>query len=118
MSAAPVLRVGADCLFTGIQPSLAKALKERLTIANPEYLAAKRYGRWIGKKLKPTLIYFTEEDGGLRFPRGFANQAVLLCRELCRENPEIVDNRRLLPQVAFGFAGELRPGSPASVGLQ
>lgn len=109
MSTVPVLSVGADCLFTGIAPALAQALKERLTIANPEYLAAKRYGRWIGKKLKPTLVYYTEEDGGLRFPRGFANQAVLLCRELCQENPQIVDRRQLLPEIEMQFLGELRP---------
>ena len=117
VSAAPRLTVAADCLFSGIAPGLAQALKERLTIANPEYLAAKRYGRWIGKKLKPTLVYYREEDGALRFPRGFANQAVLLCRELCRENPEIVDQRRLLPPLTFNFAGELRPYQQEAVDI-
>ena len=103
------LTVAADCLFTGIAPPLRQALQRRLTIDNPQYLAAKRYGRWIGKKLKPTLCYFTEEDDGLRFPRGFANQAVLLCRELCAVNPPIVDRRRLLPEIEVAFHGELRP---------
>ncbi len=105
----PLLTVAADCLFTGIDLPLRQALQRRLTIDNPQYLAAKRYGRWIGKKLTPTLSYFTEEDDGLRFPRGFANQAVLLCRELCAVNPPIVDRRRLLPAIDVTFKGELRP---------
>jgi superfamily II DNA or RNA helicase len=109
MSDAPILTVAADCLFTGIDPLLEKALKERLTIDNPQYLAAKRYGRWIGKKLKPTLCYYSQEVRGLRFPRGFANQAILLCRELCRADPRIVDNRRLLAPIDLHFSGDLRP---------
>jgi superfamily II DNA or RNA helicase len=105
----PILTVTADCLLTGIDLVLEQALKDRLTIENPAYLAAKRYGRWIGKKLKPYLKYYDPVPEGLRFPRGFANQAVLLCREFSGADPEIVDRRRLLPAASFTFAGELRP---------
>ena len=51
------LTIGSECCITGIPLDFEKALKERLTIDNPEYLAAKKYGRWIGKKLKPQLKY-------------------------------------------------------------
>ncbi len=105
----PILTVTSDCLLTGIDLPLEQALKDRLTIENPQYNAAKRYGRWIGKKLKPLLKYYEPVPDGLRFPRGFANQAVLLCREFGCGDPEIIDRRRLLPEVVFTFAGELRP---------
>ena len=77
----PSLTVAADCLLTNIPFALEKAVKKQLTIDNPKYIAAKKYGRWIGKQLKPTLTYYESVSDGLRFPRGFANQAVLLCRE-------------------------------------
>ena len=105
----PTLTVTSDCLLTGIDLALETELKKRLTIDNPQYIAAKKYGRWVGKKLKPQLKYYEPVPTGLRFPRGFSNQAVLLCREFYGHDPEIVDNRRLLPPVDFSFNGELRP---------
>jgi superfamily II DNA or RNA helicase len=115
MNMPPVLTVTSDCLLTGIDLSLEQALKDRLTIENPQYNAAKKYGRWIGKKLKPLLKYYDPVPEGLRFPRGFANQAVLLCREFCGMDPQIIDQRRLLPEADFTFAGELRPYQEAAV---
>lgn len=102
------LTVSSDCLLMGIDLKLEQQLKARLTIDNPKYLAAKKYGRWIGKKLKPTLKYYEPVPKGLRFPRGFANQAVLLCREYSGKDPEIIDKRRLLEAVDFVFNGSLR----------
>ncbi len=109
MAMVPTLTVTSDCLLTGIDPALEQELKSRLTIDNPEYSAAKRYGRWIGKRLKPLLTYYESVPEGLRFPRGFANQAVLLCRDFTGQDPAIIDRRRLLPEVRFSFQGELRP---------
>ncbi len=105
----PTLTVTSDCLLLDIDLPLEQELKRRLTIDNPEYLAAKKYGRWIGKKLQPTLKYYDPVPRGLHFPRGFSNQAVLICRQLTGASPEIIDQRRLLPEVDFHFQGELRP---------
>ncbi|WP_457577575.1 DEAD/DEAH box helicase [Desulfomarina sp.] len=102
------LTVAADCLLSGIDFDFEQELKKRLTIENPQYIAARKYGRWIGKKLKPQLKYYEPVPGGLRFPRGFANQAVLLCRRLLGRDPEIIDRRRLLAEIDFSFRGELR----------
>ncbi len=104
----PTLTVAADCLLTGISPELERDIKTQLTIDNPQYLAAKRYGRWIGKRLQPTLRYYEPVPGGIRFPRGFSNQAVLLCRHHGMD-PEIIDNRRLLAQREFICTASLRP---------
>ena len=111
----PTLTVAADCLLEDIPLALETAVKARLTIDNPKYISAKKYGRWIGKTLKPTLKYYESVPGGLRFPRGFANQAVLLCREFLQETPKIHDKRLLLPGEAFVFAGALRPYQQAAL---
>ena len=105
----PRLTVTSECTLTGIDFSLETGIKERLTIKNPQYAAAKKYGRWIGKKLKPELKYYEPIPTGLRFPRGFANQAILLCRNAIGKDPEIIDNRRLMPEIELEFHGELRP---------
>ncbi|MEK6202382.1 MAG: DEAD/DEAH box helicase [Desulfobulbaceae bacterium] len=105
----PTLTVSSNCLFEGISLPLEKAIKERLTIDNPKYTSAKRYGRWVGKKLQSTLKYYEPVPTGLSFPRGFANQAILLCREYMQESPRIVEQRRLLAEVDFPFHGSLRP---------
>jgi superfamily II DNA or RNA helicase len=104
-----ILTVSSDCLLTGLSLPLEKAIKARLTIDNPKYVSAKRYGRWVGKRLQPTLKYYEPVPDGLHFPRGFANQAILLCREYMGETPRIVEQRRLLPEIDFAFSGTLRP---------
>lgn len=109
------LTVSSSCLLEGLPFELEKLLKEKLTIPNPKYIAAKRYGRWVGKKLKPQLKYYDQQPTGLAFPRGFANQAVLLCREHTGKSPEIIDTRRRLPEVDFSFSGTLRPYQQAGV---
>ncbi len=109
------LTIAADCLLEDIPFALEKAVKERLTIDNPKYVSAKKYGRWVGKQLKPKLKYYESVPGGIRFPRGFANQAVLLCREFLRETPDIQDDRLLLPEVDCSFTGALRPYQEAAL---
>lgn len=111
----PTLTVAADCLLEDIPFALEEAVKTRLTIDNPKYISAKKYGRWIGKSLKPTLQYYESVPGGLRFPRGFANQAVLLCREFTEQTPAIIDHRQLLPEEKFTFSGTLRPYQQAAL---
>ena len=106
----PTLTVSSDCLVAGIDFELETELKSRLTIDNPQYAAAKKYGRWVGKKLKPQLKYYDPVPGGLRFPRGFANQAVLLCRQFTGTGS---DNNRseksCSRKLIFNSIGVLRP---------
>ncbi len=113
----PILTVCSDCLLVGIDFEFEKELKNRLTIDNPQYAAAKKYGRWVGKKLKPQLKYYDPVPGGLRFPRGFANQAVLLCRQFTGSDPQIIDQRRVLPEIDFQLHCELRPYQHVAVAI-
>ncbi len=110
-----VLTVDHQCCLGGAAPSLAAALRAELTIDNPKYTAAKQFGRWIGKKLKPQLFFYREEGDRLYFPRGFGNQAVRLCRRVMGHPPEIVDRRTARPPIDLRFAGELRPYQEAAV---
>ena len=103
-----VLTVGAECLLSGAPARLLSALKQRLTLVNPKYQAARRYGRWVGKNFPQKLYFYRERKAGLFMPRGFAKEVVLQTIELLKLKPEIVDQRRELPEVDFNFSGELR----------
>lgn len=111
------LTVAHDCLLEGLDFELESAIKESLTIDNPQYTSAKKYGRWVGKKLQPKLTYYETVPNGLQFPRGYANSAVILCRELGKGNPKIIDKRRNLEDVSFKFKGQLRPYQQEAVDL-
>lgn len=104
-----VLTVGAQCLLSGAPEPLRKALQSGLTLPNPKYQAAKKYGRWVGKNFPQHLYYFQETEDGLLMPRGFAREVVIQCLEVLGQKPEIIDQRRSLPEVDFSFCGELRP---------
>ena len=106
---APELTVSNECCLAGASAALHEAVAKALTIANPKYNDAKRYNRWVGKRLKPELYFFREEKGQLFFPRGFANETVRLSRHLTGMTPRIDDRRRLLPEIDLAFCGSLRP---------
>ena len=104
-----VMTVDGQCHLANISPPLLQILKSKLTIDNPKYHAAKRYGRWIGKNFQQQLFFYDVDDSGISFPRGYAAQAVKLCKKHLGQGPQIVDNRRLLAEVDFNFQGDLRP---------
>lgn len=103
------ITVDSQAFLTGGTETQKGIIRQKLTIINPKYQAAKRYSRWIGKKLKPKLYFFNDWQEGLYFPRGFVNQAVLLCEQVSGSRPHIVDKRRRLQEIDFSFHGELRP---------
>ncbi|MEJ2690915.1 MAG: DEAD/DEAH box helicase family protein [Deltaproteobacteria bacterium] len=103
------LTVGTDAVLEEASPAVREVLKKKLTMANPRYLAAKKYGRWIGKSLKPTLQFFEDGEQGLVMPRGLAREAIILCRKLMGLTPKIVDRRLSFSELPLSFHGELRP---------
>lgn len=111
----PVLTVGRECCLSKAPQHLTDAIRAELTIDNPKYQAARQFGRWIGKKLKPQLFFYREAEGCLFFPRGFGNQAVRICRRETGQAPEIIDVRQLLPAIDLAFSGILRDYQEAAV---
>ena len=105
----PVLAVAGQCRLSGITIPFQQALEDNLTIDNPKYKDAKKYGRWVGKNFKQKLFLFELDEASILFPRGFAAQAVALCKKYMGRSPVIEDLRRRLPEVDFSFQGELRP---------
>lgn len=109
-STSPVtITVDSEAYLTGATETQKNIIRQKLTISNPKYQAAKRYSRWIGKKLKPKLYFFKDKKDKLIFPRGFVNQAFTLCKQISGKAPVIVDNRRKLDEIELTFQGELRP---------
>lgn len=104
----PVLKVAGQCHLSGISLALLTALECDLTVDNPKYHAAKKYGRWVGKNFPQKLYFYELDETGIIFPRGFAAQAVKLCRTYMGSRPKIIDQRRRLPEVDFNFQGRLR----------
>ncbi len=103
------LIVTSECCLVDAPPDLVRVLRQELSIDNPKYADAKRYGRWIGKAMKPKLFFFREEGNRFYFPRGYGNEAVRLCRSFAGETPSLDDRRRLLPSSSYNFKGVLRP---------
>lgn len=87
--------------------SLLESLVERFQMVNPKWLENQRMGRWNRGTKKILRYYRRFGKNGIRLPRGYARQLLLLLK---RENLayEIDDRRRLMPEVAFSFAGTLK----------
>lgn len=102
------LTIGRNACLAEVEPKLLTRLKKELTIANPKYLDAVKYGRWVGKNMKKSISFYEVRGNTICFPRGFANQAVLLCRQFGLE-VEIKDKRRRSANENFVFSGLLRP---------
>jgi len=105
----PVMTVAGQCHLSGVSESLLSALQDNLTIDNPKYRDAKKYGRWVGKNFKQKLFFYEMNGATISFPRGYAGQAVALCHKYMGRGPEIEDRRRRLAEIDFQFQGELRP---------
>lgn len=110
----PVLIVSSGCQLEAAPQSLVEAFRQELTIDNPSYRDAKKYGRWMGKRIKPELYFYELNRTGIFFPRGYINQAIDLCQRHTGRRPRIVDRRRLLPAEKMDFKGRLRPYQAAA----
>jgi len=104
----PSLIVSNEARLCGASVQLFAKLKQRLSIDNPRYLAARKYGKWIGKRLPPVLHFYREEEGCLSFPRGLAREVVLSFSRTKGTGLRIIDRRSMRPEQSFHFHGKLR----------
>lgn len=104
----PTLTVAKECCLTGIPHSLLQEFRKQLTLVNPKYRDAVKYGRWVGKKLKKELLFYTLSGDTICFPRGFGNESVRICRKH-GIRLQIEDSRTIQPPQAIRFHGTLRP---------
>lgn len=104
----PTLTVAKECCLSGIPHSLLQEFRKQLTLVNPKYRDAVKYGRWVGKKLNKELHFYTLSGETICFPRGFGNESVRMCRNH-GIRLQIEDSRTIQPPQAIRFHGTLRP---------
>ncbi|MBC8318638.1 MAG: DEAD/DEAH box helicase [Desulfobulbaceae bacterium] len=104
----PTLAVAKECRLSGIPQALLQEIKKKLTLTNPKYRDAVKYGRWIGKNLKKELHFYTMVGETICFPRGFGNESVRICRNH-GIRLQIEDQRKTRTPQHLRFHGNLRP---------
>ncbi len=103
-----------DLRLTQIPAAMREELIRQLQFANPKYLENQRMGRWNHGIPKILKFYKPAGNVGLRIPRGFMRQLILMARRH-GESIAIDDRRRLLPDVELNFNGTLKPFQQVAV---
>ena len=90
----------------GAPEKLVAQFYAAFTLPNPEYIAARKAGRYTGH-LDPRLYFCQTENRKLTMPRGTANTVWRRARE---HGPvEVEDNRLVLPEIDLTIRGSQRP---------
>jgi superfamily II DNA or RNA helicase len=100
------LTLNNKAILTEASTPILKNLAKELTLPNPAYQEAQKHGRWTGN-IDQELKFYEKLPRGISFPRGYARRVYLYC---AREGqvPEVIDQRRTLPEIDFKFKAELR----------
>lgn len=94
--------------LSAVPPELMAILTQRLEFTNPKWVENARMSRWNRGTPKTLKFYDKIGGNGLRVPRGYLRQLILLCRRH-QVNYRIDDKRRMLKKIAFSFTGRLKP---------
>lgn len=92
--------------LVNVPDQIVKYISRVMTLDNPAYKQAEKYGRYTGN-LEPEIHLYELIPGGIRFPRGWVRQ----CLDLLQKNEiqvEVIDRRRTLDPIELSFRGELR----------
>ncbi len=100
------LTLNNKATLTEASTPILKSIAKELTMPNPAYQEAQKHGRWTGN-IDQVLKFYEKLPRGISFPRGYARRVYLYC---AREGqvPEVIDQRRTLPEIDFKFKAELR----------
>jgi len=97
----------------GLPSSVAAEITRDMTMENPAYVQAEKYGRWTGN-IERTLSFYSCEGQTLILPRGYIRRLIGAIERNGLEY-HIEDQTRCLPPVAFDMQAELRPYQEAAV---
>ncbi|WP_031485171.1 DEAD/DEAH box helicase [Maridesulfovibrio frigidus] len=103
-----LINISKDLTLSDIPSALVDEIKESLTLMNPAFVNAMKYGRNARRIKKHIKMYTGDSKGRLHCPRGFGIELHKLAKE-AGEDIIYEDNRRELEPVDFVFKGELRP---------
>ncbi len=101
-------RIAHKLFLSDIPEPIKLQVMADLTLENPKWLENLKMGRTNYKVSCHLKFYSTRTNGGLIVPRGYGEPLARICAGF-GEAVEYEDDRRLLPEVDFRFAGELRP---------
>jgi superfamily II DNA or RNA helicase len=107
------IEIGKSIKLTQILPDMRESLMEQLTMVNPKWLENERMSRWNRGTPKVLRLYSKWKDS-LWIPRGYMRRLLIQCREN-RIDPQIEDQRRVLPEMDFSFSGTLKKFQTAAV---
>jgi superfamily II DNA or RNA helicase len=94
--------------LTGVPSELMKELMDSLSFQNPKWIENEKMGRWNKDTSKTLQYYDITKKGEMFIPRGYLRNVLLLCKKY-HIKYKLIDKRRALPEVNFGFTGQLRP---------
>ncbi|SMF19738.1 DEAD/DEAH box helicase [Desulfovibrio gilichinskyi] len=103
-----LVHISKDLTLTDTPADLVKKIKESLTLMNPEYVNAMKYGRRAVRIAKYIKMFSGDRSGRLHCPRGYGVELHRLAKA-AGEEITYEDNRRELDPVEFSFSGEFRP---------
>ncbi len=92
-----------------MQEELMGSVFSDLTLDNPEYQKALKYGKYGKTKHSPHISLFKKnvENGRVIVPRGYIKPLLKLCTQY-NIQPNIIDQRKTLKEIDFTFNGKLR----------
>lgn len=103
------------CLKLANAPdTLLDALTQRFQMVNPKWLENERMGRWNRGTEKMLRFYRRLGKTGIVIPRGYTRGLILALKQ-AQLDYTIHDRRRLLPEVALSFHGDLKPFQSTAV---
>lgn len=103
------------CLKLANAPdTLLDALAQRFQMVNPKWLENERMGRWNRGTEKTLRFYRRLGKTGIVIPRGYTRRLILALKQ-AQVDYTIHDRRRLLPEVALSFHGDLKPFQSTAV---
>lgn len=105
--------VGRHSELRGAPESILRRIREAMTLENPKYSQAERFGRYTGA-LDPVIELWEDIPGGVAFPRGWTRHAIVLLQRAGIQW-KIDDQRRALDPVSFSFVGKLRDSQAQAV---